>query len=76
MEWTKVIAELKRLGLTQDQIGQLCSCRQTTISALATGETTDPRYSLGVKLRRLLRRQRLLARKRGDAANTDYRKAA
>lgn len=54
MNWKNAIAELQGFGLTQPQIAEVCGCQQTTISALATGKTKDPRHSLGERLRALL----------------------
>lgn len=59
MDWKSAISELQAFGMTQPQIAAACGCQQTTISALATGKTQDPRDSLGQKLRTLLATKRL-----------------
>lgn len=54
MDWKAVFIELHAYGMTQPEIATVCGCGQTTISALATGKTAEPRDSLGQALRRLL----------------------
>jgi IS30 family transposase len=58
MRWKSIIADLLKSGLTQPQIADACNCRQTTISALYTGKTIEPRYSLGRALERLRQKRR------------------
>lgn len=63
MNWVETIALLKRAGYTQPEIADACGCAQSTISDLATGTSTEPRYSTGVRLRQLVvRANRKLAR--------------
>ena len=51
MDWKQVIADIKaRWGLTQPQMASFVGCAQVTISDLATGRTTEPRWSLGQSL--------------------------
>lgn len=55
MDWTAIIAELlKEHGMSQPQIAAVCKCAQSSISAIARGETKDPRHSTGEALRKLL----------------------
>jgi transcriptional regulator with XRE-family HTH domain len=68
MDWKSHIAELLGHGLTQQQIAAACGCRQSTISQLATGETKDPRYSIGESLRRLLDAKRGESAEEAEAA--------
>lgn len=53
MDWTKLIAEIQKCGLSQPQIAAKCECAQSTISDLASGTTKEPRHSLGEALRAL-----------------------
>lgn len=49
--WKDIIAAIQASrGWTQPQIAKATGCAQTTISDLATGKTTEPRYSLGQAL--------------------------
>lgn len=46
--WKNIIAEIQsRQGWTQPQIAKAAGCAQATISDLATGKTTEPRFALG-----------------------------
>jgi transcriptional regulator with XRE-family HTH domain len=54
MNWQALIAALEKLQMSQTQIADACQCAQTTISALATGKTLDPKHSTGESLKRLL----------------------
>lgn len=45
-----IVRGLMAQGVTQAQIAAHCGCHQCTVSDLATGKTTDPFYSMGVKL--------------------------
>lgn len=47
MEWKTIIADLQAAGVTQPQIAAACGCAQATVSDLATGKSTEPRYALG-----------------------------
>jgi transcriptional regulator with XRE-family HTH domain len=53
MDWKLLIAELQKRGFTQPEIAARCDCGQATISDLASGNTKEPRHSLGESLRRL-----------------------
>lgn len=69
MDWKNVISELVSDGYTQPQLAHLCNCSQTTISELATGKTSQPRFSTGdalIKLHKKVQRKRA-SRHRGDA---------
>jgi len=50
MNWSKHILEIKAFGLTQQQIAEQCQCRQTTISHIESGKTTNPGWMLGQAL--------------------------
>jgi transcriptional regulator with XRE-family HTH domain len=53
MDWKNLIAELIAHGMTQVEVASRCGCKQTTISELSRGITSEPRYALGEKLKRL-----------------------
>ncbi|MVT30182.1 helix-turn-helix domain-containing protein [Acidovorax citrulli] len=56
MQWNTVIAEIQaRRGWTQPQVARAAGCAQATISDLATGKTTEPRFALGQALLKLHR---------------------
>lgn len=50
MDWKKIITDIMAAGITQPQIAKQCGCSQATVSELATGATSQPRYSLGAAL--------------------------
>lgn len=54
MDWKLTLARLADAGLTQVQIAERCKVAQSTISALARGETKSPSFELGVALQKLL----------------------
>lgn len=59
MDWKAVIAELlDEHGMSQPQIAAVCNCAQSSISAIARGETKDPRHSIGDHLLTLLEEKR------------------
>lgn len=59
MDWKAVIAELLDVhGMSQPQIAAVCNCAQSSISAIARGETKDPRHSIGDHLLSLLEEKR------------------
>ena len=49
----EIISDLKRAGLTQQRMAELCICSMPTISALASGKNSDPKYSVGTTLTQL-----------------------
>lgn len=53
MDWKQLIADLKRRGMTQAEIGKRVNAAQNTISDIANGRIPDPRYSIGARLRSL-----------------------
>lgn len=53
MDWKQLIAELMARPMSQTQIAAACGCGQATISDLASGNTKEPRHSLGEALRAL-----------------------
>lgn len=65
MDWPSLISELDALGMNQPQIAAACKCAQSSISALARGETKDPRHSIGEALRELLASKRSEAAEKG-----------
>ena len=50
MNWAELISRLQEAGLSQPQIARRCGCAQSTISDLASGNTKDPRFSIGKAL--------------------------
>lgn len=62
MDWKQIISELQARGYTQPQIARYCGCGQASISDLATGKTSQPRYSLGELLLQLHRKRRTPAK--------------
>ncbi len=68
MDWKTIIAELQEFGLTQPQIAEKCApCGQATISDLASGNTKEPRYGLGVRLKRLHQAEKARAARKSSA---------
>lgn len=57
MDWKQLIADIVATGITQPQIAKQCGCSQATVSELATGVTTQPRYPLGAALVALHKRK-------------------
>lgn len=55
MNWKSKIAEIKATGWNEVRIAGFCGCTQSTINSIATGNTKDPRHSLGDKLLNLHR---------------------
>jgi transcriptional regulator with XRE-family HTH domain len=53
MDWKTLIAELMDRGWTQQRLAELAGCKQPTISDLKRGDLTDPRDSVGSRLRSL-----------------------
>jgi transcriptional regulator with XRE-family HTH domain len=58
MDWNSIIAEIQAHGYSQPQIASACGCAQATISDLASGNTKDPRHSLGQAIEALLQKLR------------------
>lgn len=56
MDWKKLISDLQAHGLTQAEIGKRVNAAQPTICDIAHGRITDPRFSVGDRLRALHRR--------------------
>lgn len=76
MDWKAIVAELKTLRLTQEQIAEACGCRQTTISALSRGKTRNPGHDLGQKLTALLQAKRAAAAAEARARSVGAQPAA
>lgn len=53
MDWKKLIGDLLQAGMTQQEIADRCGSKQSTISEIYRGDTADPRYALGEKLKKL-----------------------
>lgn len=56
MDWKKLIDDLRKAGIKQDEIAANCGCKQSSISDLATGATTLPNYRIADALRDLHRK--------------------
>jgi hypothetical protein len=50
IDFKAIVRSLMARGVTQATIAAYCGCHQCTVSDIATGKTTDPFYSMGVKL--------------------------
>lgn len=50
MDWTKLISDLKETGLNQAEMAIAVGCAQSTLSDLATGEITQPRWPIASAL--------------------------
>ncbi|MCG5031690.1 helix-turn-helix domain-containing protein [Mesosutterella sp. OilRF-GAM-744-9] len=50
----EAIKELTKRGLTQKRIAALTGVNQSTLSRIATGEISDPKYSAAVRILNLL----------------------
>lgn len=57
--WNAYLAAIMDKGMTQVQVAEAIGCRQGTISAILSGKTTDPRYSIGMGLIALGRKKRV-----------------
>lgn len=69
MDWESIILELaEQHGMSQPAIATACGCSQPSISALARGETKDPRHSIGQALCELLATKRREAEQKRAAA--------
>lgn len=66
MDWKQIIFELQATGLTQTQLADRIAVAQSAISELATGKTTEPKFSTGDRLRAL--HKKLCGRKRAPQA--------
>lgn len=64
MDWPKLMTDLAAAGYTQMKLAALCGVSQSSISAIARGETVDPSHSIGEKLKAIHAR----ASKRKQAA--------
>lgn len=53
MDWKELLKDLSDAGWTQARIAEQCNVGQATVSELARGITTEPRFSLGDRLKRL-----------------------
>jgi predicted XRE-type DNA-binding protein len=53
MNWVETIALIQKAGYSQTQIAKFCGCAQSSLNELATGQTKDPRDSIGQALRKL-----------------------
>ena len=53
MDWSQLLNDMRDRKWTQKLLADHCGVSQSTISALATGDTTSPTYALGDALRQL-----------------------
>ena len=53
MDWSQVLSDLRQRGWTQQLLAVHCGVFQSSISALATGKTADPAFTLGHVLKQL-----------------------
>lgn len=65
MDWKKLINELSEKGLTQQAIAKFCGCSQSSISDLSTGESREPKASIGFSLVELSKNPDLSKEKEG-----------
>lgn len=56
MNWKQIVSDLTDAGHTQIELADKCGCSQPTISAIATGETKDPKGSIAMVLADLHRK--------------------
>lgn len=55
VDWPALLRGLKSAGVTQPEIALRLNCGQATVSDIARGKTTDPRFTLAAGLLRLAR---------------------
>jgi transcriptional regulator with XRE-family HTH domain len=55
VDWPGLLRGLKAAGITQPEIALQLKCGQATVSDIATGKTSDPRFTLAAGLLRLAR---------------------
>lgn len=55
VDWPALLRGLKAAGVTQPEIALQLNCGQATVSDIARGKTTDPRFTLAAGLLRLAR---------------------
>lgn len=55
VDWPALLRGLKAAGVTQPEIALRLNCGQATVSDIARGKTTDPRFTLAAGLLRLAR---------------------
>jgi len=61
--WQEIITELNELGMKDVDIARELLLDKSTISRLGSGETFDPKYSVGISLVDLVKRKRKGRRK-------------
>lgn len=59
MTWKTYLSAIMDTGLTQTQVADAIGRRQSTISDIYSGKTTDPRSSIGLALISLGKRLRV-----------------
>lgn len=65
MDWQAVVRELVDVhGMSQSAIGRVVGCSQVHAGDIYHGNVSDPAYSLGSALLRLLERERRKARRK------------
>lgn len=55
VDWPALLRGLNAAGVTQPEIALRLNCGQATVSDIARGKTTDPRFTLAAGLLRLAR---------------------
>jgi predicted XRE-type DNA-binding protein len=50
MDWQSLISDLQARDFRQVDLAEICKCKQSTISDLATGKTKVPNFMLGQSL--------------------------
>ena len=57
MDWKKIISEIVATGMTQSEIAKEIDIKQPSVSAIASGETADPKWSTARRLLDLHKRR-------------------
>ncbi len=50
MDWSQLLADLKERGWTQQELAVRLGLSQSSVSALATGDTKNPAFKTGAAL--------------------------
>lgn len=57
--WSEYLQNILDTGMTQHQVAAHVGCCQAVVSAIFSGKTTDPHYSIGIGLVVLGRKRRV-----------------
>jgi transcriptional regulator with XRE-family HTH domain len=68
VDWPALLRGLKAAGVTQPEIALRLNCGQATVSDIARGKTTDPRFTLAAGLLRLAREHNVEVRVCGQVS--------